>query len=179
MMSRKAGSRSSATPDVGVSIERWQAGTLEQKNHETELGPIGFLFNCLIETLGLMLLDMKTRPTMSRDCQSLESDSAALLFWGSDFGGLRGGLDETLTGSTELRNTYLPVDSCVYWPIYHMLYVPNEKLLTSSMLIHHSMCPLNQQRRSTEKDIRVDRHCSSSGASYECPWRRLHSRSST
>jgi hypothetical protein len=107
MLLGKAGRRASIVEDVGVSIERWQADTVVRKDHETGTGPVGSLFNSLIEMLGLILIDIKIRPDMSRHHQSLESSTAALFFWGTDLGVARGELDEVLQDSSELRDTCL------------------------------------------------------------------------
>jgi hypothetical protein len=96
MLLGKAGRRASIVEDVGVSIERWQADTVVRKDHETGTGPVGSLFNSLIEMLGLILIDIKIRPDMSRHHQSLESSTVA-----------RGELDEVLQDSSELRDTCL------------------------------------------------------------------------
>ncbi|KAH8719537.1 hypothetical protein GQ44DRAFT_775237 [Phaeosphaeriaceae sp. PMI808] len=109
MTSGKADSRASDVEDVGVNIERWQADTVVQKDHETGTGPIGLLFNSLIELLRFILIDIKKRLNMSEHYQSLESSSAALFFWGADLGVARGELDEALQDSSQLRDTCLLV----------------------------------------------------------------------
>jgi hypothetical protein len=109
MASKKASRNALAIEDVGASIERWQADTVVRKDHETGTGPIGSLFNSLVEVLGLMLVDLKARPDMSQHYQSLESSSAALFFWGTDLDVSRGELDEVLQDSTQLRDTCLLV----------------------------------------------------------------------
>lgn len=72
-----------------------------------EEGPIGSLFNSLLEFLGLILIDIKTQPDMSEHQQSLESSCAAFLFWGTDLRVSRGELDEALQDSAELRDICL------------------------------------------------------------------------
>jgi hypothetical protein len=109
MASSRVSRGASTVDDVGASIERWQADTVVRKDHETGTGPIGSLFNSLVELLGLVLIDIKTKPAMSQHYQSLESSSAALFFWGTDLGVSRGELDEVLQDSTQLRDTCLLV----------------------------------------------------------------------
>jgi hypothetical protein len=108
MYSGRADRRASGI-DVGVNIERWQADTIVRKDHDSGTGPVGLLFNSVIELLRLILIDMKTRPTMSRNYQSLESSCAALFFWDTDLGVARGELDEVLQDSVQLRDVCLMV----------------------------------------------------------------------
>lgn len=107
MASDKAGHRGSAIDNVGMSVNRWQADTVVQKDSETGTEPIGSLFNPLIELLRLILIDMKTRPGMFQYYDSLESSSIALSSWGADLGVSQGELDKVLQGSTQLRDTCL------------------------------------------------------------------------
>ncbi|KAF2831819.1 hypothetical protein CC86DRAFT_143902 [Ophiobolus disseminans] len=100
---------SDKTSSKTAVIERWQAGTIVRKTDETGAGPIGSLFNSLIELLGLILIDMKLRSNVSEHYRSLESSSAALFFWGMDFNVSQGELDEALRDSPELRDTCLMV----------------------------------------------------------------------
>ncbi|OAL51019.1 hypothetical protein IQ07DRAFT_537378 [Pyrenochaeta sp. DS3sAY3a] len=72
-----------------------------------EVGPIGSLFNSLLELLGLILIDIRTQPDISEHHQSLESSCAAFLFWGTDHGVSQGDLDEALQDSAQLRDTCL------------------------------------------------------------------------
>jgi hypothetical protein len=109
MDSSKPNRKAWAADDVGLSIERWQADNVARKDHEAGTGLIASLFSSLIEVVGLVLLDMKTRPDTSRHYQSLESSSAALFFWGTDFGVSQGELDEELQDSVQLRDTCLLV----------------------------------------------------------------------
>lgn len=99
----------SVVKDVGLSIKQWQADTVARKDQETGMGPIGLLFNSIIDLLRLILIDMKTQPDLSQHYQSLESSSAALFFWGTELGVSRGELDEMLQNSEELRDTCLLV----------------------------------------------------------------------
>ncbi|PVH94363.1 hypothetical protein DM02DRAFT_478753, partial [Periconia macrospinosa] len=88
---------------------RQQAATVVRKDEEIEGGPIGLLFNSILEVLRLILIDMKTRLNIPQLYQSLESSSAAFFFWGTDMGVSRGELDEVLQDSPELRDTCLLV----------------------------------------------------------------------
>jgi hypothetical protein len=80
------------------------------QSHETQdQGPIETLSRSLIETLRLILADVKMQPDMAQQYGSLESSCAALFFWEADLGLLRGDLDATLQGSPQLRDTCLTV----------------------------------------------------------------------
>jgi hypothetical protein len=109
MTSSKSRSKLAVTEDVSGSIERWQADTSLGQDDENGVGLIGSLFNSLIELLGLLLIDMRTQPKVSRQYASLESSAAALFFWGSDLDVSRGELDDELHDSPQLRDTCLLV----------------------------------------------------------------------
>jgi hypothetical protein len=80
------------------------------RNHELhEQGPIGSLSRPLIETLGLILIDVRMQSDMAQYYCSLESSCAALFFWSDDLGMLRGELDDVLQDSPQLRDTCLVV----------------------------------------------------------------------
>ena len=66
MAPRKTRNRLTAIENVDVSIERWQAGTIVQNTDGTGVGPIGYLFNSLIELLGLILVAIKAQSNVSR-----------------------------------------------------------------------------------------------------------------
>ncbi|KAF1912800.1 hypothetical protein BDU57DRAFT_589640 [Ampelomyces quisqualis] len=95
--------------NIGRSIERWQADTNTQKDDDIGVGPIGSLFDSIVELLGFILTSMRKRPSISRHYQSLESSSAALFFWGTDLDVSQGELDEALHDSLQLRDTCLLV----------------------------------------------------------------------
>lgn len=74
-----------------------------------ERGPIGSLSRSLIETLGLILIEVRTRSDGALQYGSLESSCAALFFWDTDLGLSRGELDDMLQDSPQLRDTCLTV----------------------------------------------------------------------
>lgn len=94
---------------VDASIQHWQADTSLGKAYGVATGPIGLLFNSILEFLGLVLVDMKTQSTIPAHYQPLETISATLFFWGTDLEVTQGELDESLRDSTELRDTCLMV----------------------------------------------------------------------
>lgn len=100
---------SSLPQDTGLSIALWQADADTQKKHDIGVGPIGSLYNPIVELLGLILTSMRTQTSVSRHYQPLESISAALFFWGTDLNVSQGELDEALHDSLQLRDTCLLV----------------------------------------------------------------------
>ncbi|KAJ5026852.1 hypothetical protein PSV08DRAFT_389873 [Bipolaris maydis] len=74
-----------------------------------ERGPIGSLSRSLIETLGLILIEVRTHSDSALHYGSLESSCAALFFWDIDLGLSRGDLDDMLQDSPQLRDTCLTV----------------------------------------------------------------------
>lgn len=80
------------------------------RNHELHVqGPIGSLSRSLIKTLRLILMEVRTQSDMAQHYGSLESSCAALFFWSSDLGLLRGELDDMLQDSPQLRDICLTV----------------------------------------------------------------------
>jgi len=74
-----------------------------------EEGLLGSLFKSLIETLALILIEVRNQSGMTRHYNSLESNCATLFFWGTDLGLSRGELDDMLQDSPQLRDTCLAV----------------------------------------------------------------------
>ncbi|KAF7446386.1 ankyrin repeat domain containing protein [Pyrenophora tritici-repentis] len=72
-------------------------------------GPIESLFKSLMETLRLILSEVRMQSDIAQPYGSVESSCAALFFWGTDLGLLRGELDDMLQDSPQLRNTCLTV----------------------------------------------------------------------
>jgi hypothetical protein len=94
--------------DSNKSLRRLPLDTV--RNHELhEQGPIGSLFRSLIETLGLITIEIRLQSNIAQHYGSLESSCAALFFWGTDLGLLRGDLDDMLQDSPQLRDTCLTV----------------------------------------------------------------------
>ncbi|KAH4291592.1 hypothetical protein HBH64_190360 [Parastagonospora nodorum] len=80
------------------------------RNHELhDQGPIASLSRPLMETLGLLLIDVRMNPDVPQYCGPLESSCAALFFWIDDLGMSRGRLDDMLQNSLQLRDTCLAV----------------------------------------------------------------------
>jgi hypothetical protein len=80
------------------------------RNHELHnQGPVASLSRPLIETLGLLLIDVRMKSDMAQYCGPLESSCAALFFWDDDLGMSRGDLDNLLQNSPQLRDTCLAV----------------------------------------------------------------------
>lgn len=80
------------------------------RNHGLhEQGPIGSLYKFLIETLGLILIELRIQSNMSQYHGTLEKSCATLLFWGTDLGLWRGELDDMLQDSPQLRDICLTV----------------------------------------------------------------------
>ncbi|USP80973.1 ankyrin repeat domain-containing protein [Curvularia clavata] len=80
------------------------------RNYELhEQGPIGSLYKSLIETLGLILIEVRMHSNMTQHHGSLEKSCAALFFWGIDLGLWRGELDDMLQDSRQLRDICLTV----------------------------------------------------------------------
>jgi hypothetical protein len=87
---------------------RWLPNTV--RNHELyNQGPVASLSRPLIETLGLLLIDVRMKSSMAQYFGPLESSCAALFFWDDDLGMSRGDLDDVLQNSPQLRNTCLAV----------------------------------------------------------------------
>ncbi|EUC45203.1 hypothetical protein COCMIDRAFT_47993, partial [Bipolaris oryzae ATCC 44560] len=74
-----------------------------------ERGPIESLSRSLIETLGLILTEVRIYLDRAPHYSSLESSCAALFFWDTDLGLSRGELDDMLQDSPQLRDTCLTV----------------------------------------------------------------------
>lgn len=114
--------------DSDKSLRRLPLDTV--RNHELhEQGPIGSLFRSLMETLGLILIEVRIQSDIAQHYGSLESSCAALFFWGADLGLSRGELDDMLQDSPQLRDTCLTVlvsisqfvSTCT-WIIHNPLY---------------------------------------------------------
>jgi hypothetical protein len=80
------------------------------RNHDLhDKGPVASLSKPLIETLGLLLIDVRMKSDMAQYYGPLESSCAALFFWDDDLGMSRGDLDDLLQNSPQLRDTCLAV----------------------------------------------------------------------
>jgi hypothetical protein len=97
---------SAMSPGVHAS----SASGLHVRNHEFyEQGPIVSLSRSLMETLRLILSEVRMQSDTAQHYGSLESSCAALFFWDTDLGLSRGELDDMLQDSPQLRNTCLTV----------------------------------------------------------------------
>ena len=106
--SRARSAHSSLTKDDDKDLHPLAVDTVQ----DTELlkpGILGSLFRSLIDTLGLIMKEVKSQSSEARHYASLESACAPLLFWGNDLGLPQGELDDKLQYSPHLRGTCITV----------------------------------------------------------------------
>jgi hypothetical protein len=100
----------SQLPAMSPGVHASSASGLHVRNHELyEQGPIVSLSRSLMETLRLILSEVRMQSDTAQHYGSLESSCAALFFWDTDLGLSRGELDDMLQDSPQLRNTCLTV----------------------------------------------------------------------
>ncbi|XP_014560048.1 hypothetical protein COCVIDRAFT_52251, partial [Bipolaris victoriae FI3] len=125
-----------------------------------EQGPIGSLSRSLIETLGLILIEVRTHSDRALHYGSLESSCAALFFWDTDLGLSRGELDDMLQDSPQLRDTCLTVlvsiSQFVSTSLIHLISSEQrrkEVLQSTSILtcLDQTASMIEQQYHSTDK----------------------------
>lgn len=95
------------SPAEGIKL--WQSGANQYSNETTSTGIISALFDGVVSSLKLILLNLKTTAKEQQHYRSLESLSAALLFWGTDLEVSQGELDISLQHSLSLRDIVLAV----------------------------------------------------------------------
>ncbi|KAI4702901.1 hypothetical protein J4E81_001774 [Alternaria sp. BMP 2799] len=106
--SRAISAHSFLTKDDDKDLQPLAVDTVQ----DTELlkpGILGSLFRSLIETMGLIMKEVKSQCSEAGHYVSLESTCAALLFWGNDLGLPQGKLDDKLQYSPHLRDTCITV----------------------------------------------------------------------
>jgi hypothetical protein len=96
-------------PDNSDENLRWPVSSNVRNDELHDQGPIASLSRPLMETLGLLLIDVRMKPDVPQYCGPLESICAAFFFWIDDFGMSRGCLDDVLQNSLQLRDTRLAV----------------------------------------------------------------------
>ena len=91
------------------NIQRWQISTCENDEITSPTATISTLYSGIISFLKVVTDNARKSERVPPYFPSLEQASAALFFWGRDFGVSQGQLDNTLQFSNRLRDTVLTV----------------------------------------------------------------------
>ena len=122
--------KSAGTLNRRHEIELWQSSLHPETGENVSPGIIGSVFDGLMAFLRSVLETLKQQKLISPGHQLLERASAALPFWGLDFGNSIGELDFALQCSNEVRDMVLAVVSfgdtghkSMHGTIFRLLYL--------------------------------------------------------